>query len=94
MSQTLAGQPFRNFIETVHSQYTRKVYTNPLQLYMRYRHVDDCSQLLHGDPRLIQSQIIEYIISLRENRKLDSNSINSNIAAMKKFYDTNDIELK
>jgi hypothetical protein len=51
-------------------------------------------KLLHGDPRLIQSQIIEYIISLRENRKLDSNSINSNIAAMKKFYDTNDIELK
>jgi hypothetical protein len=62
---------------------------------MRFRRrVNDCSQPIQGDPRLIQSQLIEYIIYLRENRKLGSNSINTNIAAVKKFYDTNDIELK
>lgn len=94
MSQTLAGQPYRNFIETVHSPHTRIVYKNSLQVYMRFRNVDDCSQLLQGDPRLIQSQIIEYIIYLREERKLGSNSINTNIAAIKKFYETNDIDLK
>lgn len=56
--------------------------------------MNDCSQSIQGDPRLIQSQLIEYIIYLRENRKLGSNSINTNMAAVKKFYDTNDIELK
>jgi integrase len=56
--------------------------------------VNDCSQPSQGDPRLIQSQLIEYIIYLRENRKLGSNSINTNMAAVKKFYDTNDIALK
>ena len=56
--------------------------------------MNDCSQLLHGDPRLIQSQLIEYVIHLREDRKLGSNSINTNMAAIKKFYETNDIELK
>jgi hypothetical protein len=56
--------------------------------------VNDCSQPIQGDPRLIQSQLIEYIIYLRENRKLGLNSINTNMAAVKKFYDTNDIELK
>ena len=56
--------------------------------------MNDCSQPIQGDPRLIQSQLIEYIIYLRENRKLGSNSINTNMAAVKKFYDTNDIELK
>jgi hypothetical protein len=61
---------------------------------MRFRRVNDCSQPIQGDPRLIQSQLIEYIIYLRENRKLGSNSINTNIAAIKKFYDTNDIALK
>lgn len=61
---------------------------------MRFRRVNDCSQPIQGDPRLIQSQLIEYIIYLRENRKLGSNSINTNMAAVKKFYDTNDIELK
>ena len=94
MSQTLAGQPYRNFIETVHSPYTRMVYRNSLQLYMRFRRLNDYSQPIQGDPRLIQSQLIENIIYLRENRKLGSNSINTNMAAVKKFYDTNDIELK
>lgn len=61
---------------------------------MRFRKVNDCSQPSQGDPRLIQSQLIEYIIYLRENRKLGSNSINTNMAAVKKFYDTNDIALK
>lgn len=61
---------------------------------MRFRRVNDCSQPIQGDPRLIQSQLIEYIIYLRENRKLGSNSINTNMAAVKKFYDTNDIALK
>lgn len=70
------------------------VYRNSLQLYMRFRRVNDCSQPIQGDPRLIQSQLIEYIIYLRENRKLGSNSINTNMAAVKKFYDTNDIALK
>lgn len=56
--------------------------------------MNDCSQPSQGDPRLIQSQLIEYIIYLRENRKLGSNSINTNMAAVKKFYDTNDIALK
>lgn len=93
MSQTLTGQPYRNFIETVHSPYTRMVYTT-LQLYMRFRKVNNCSQLLQGDLRLIQSQLIEYIIYLREDRKLGSNSINTNMAGVKKFYETNDIELK
>jgi len=59
---------------------------------MRFRRVNDCSQPNQG--RLIQSQLIEYIIYLRENKKLGSNSINTNMAAVKKFYDTNDIELK
>lgn len=61
---------------------------------MRFRRVNDCSQPSQGNPRLIQSQLIEYIIYLRGNRKLGSNSINTNMAAVKKFYDTNDIALK
>ena len=36
---------------------------------MQYRKVDNCDRLLEGDPRLIQSQLIEYIIYLKEERK-------------------------
>jgi hypothetical protein len=69
MFQTLIGQSYRNLIETVHSPYTRLVYTNSLQVYMRFKNVVDCSQLLQGDPRLIQAQIIEYIISFIFEKK-------------------------
>jgi integrase len=91
----LSGQSYRNFIETVHSPYTRISYRNSLQLYLRHRNVSgSCEELLQGDPRLIQSQIIDYVIHPREELNLSSSTINNRVAAVKKFYETNDIELK
>ncbi|MPZ07678.1 MAG: hypothetical protein GEU26_14890, partial [Nitrososphaeraceae archaeon] len=90
----LKGQAYRNFIETVHSPFSRITYRNSLQLYMQFRQVQDCDQLLAEDPKIIQSQLIDYVISLREENKLNATTINTRLAAVKKFYDTNDIELK
>ncbi|MGI0001915.1 MAG: hypothetical protein ACRD42_02430, partial [Nitrososphaeraceae archaeon] len=91
MSQILlAGQSYRNFIEAVPSVSSRLVYRNSLQLFMQYREIEDCSLLLKGDFKLIEQQIIDYIIYLREELKLTKPTINSRIAAIKKFYETND----
>ena len=43
---------------------------------------------------MIQAQLIDYIIYLREERKVVAATINTTMASIKKFYDTNDIELK
>jgi hypothetical protein len=32
---------------------------------MKYRKIDDCNQLLEGDPKILQQQLIDYIIYLR-----------------------------
>ena len=61
---------------------------------MQYRKIDDCNQLLEGDPKILHQQLIDYIIYLREECKLTASTINSRMAAIKKFYDTNDLELK
>ena len=61
---------------------------------MEYRKVLNCDLLLEGDPRILQQQIIDYIISLREENKLNANTISSRVYPVKKFYETNDIELK
>jgi site-specific recombinase XerD len=61
---------------------------------MQYRKINDCEQLLRGDLRLIQAQLIDYTIHLREELKLSASTINSRLFAIKKFYDNNDIELK
>lgn len=49
---------------------------------------------LLGEPRLVQSQIIEYVMYLREQKKLTSASIRSITSALRRFYDMNDLELK
>ncbi len=90
----LTGQSYRNFIEAVHLPFSRIIYANYLKLYMQYRKIDDCEQLLRGDLRLIQAQLIDYTIHLREELKLSASTINSRLSAIKKFYDNNDIELK
>jgi integrase len=93
-STQFIGPAYRNFIETVHSPFTRVVYKNSLRIYMQYRKIDDCNQLLEGDPKILQQQLIDYIIYLREECKLIATTINSRMAAIKKFYNTNDLELK
>jgi integrase len=91
---TLTGQSYRNFIEAVHSPFTRYSYRNSLSLYMQYKKVDSCDLLLQEDPRLAQQRLIDYIIYMREELKISAATINTRIAPIKKFYDTNDIELK
>jgi site-specific recombinase XerC len=61
---------------------------------MQYRGTTEYEQLLEGDPRLIQSQVIEYILHLRKQNTLTGRSINTRLSAIQKFYETNDVELK
>jgi integrase len=61
---------------------------------MKWKKVDGCDVLLSEDPKTIQESIIDYIIYMREERKIASTSISTNVAAIRKFYDCNDIELK
>lgn len=43
---------------------------------------------------MIQSQLIEYVIYMKEELKLSRNTIYSRLSAVEKFYETNDIELR
>ena len=61
---------------------------------MYHRKVDSCDQLLQEDPKVIEGQLIDYIIHMREELKIASATINTRIASIRKFYDTNDIELR
>ena len=46
-------------------------------------------QLLVSNPRLIQSQLIDYVIYMAQERRVGIHAINANMAAIRKFYDTN-----
>jgi integrase len=62
---------------------------------MTFRKVETCDELLQQqDVKIIQSQIIDYVIYMREEQRKTAPTINTNLATIHKFYDTNDIELK
>jgi hypothetical protein len=69
----LSGKSYRNFIEAIHSPFSKLNYKNSLSLYMKWKKVDGCDVLLSEDPKTIQESIIDYIIFLREGAK---NSLN------------------
>ena len=47
---------------------------------MLYRNVGECEQLLQGDPRLLQAQLIDYIIFLREEKKVVADTKNNGVS--------------
>jgi site-specific recombinase XerC len=76
------------------SIYSKRVYKNNLKLFMQYRGATEYERLLKGEPRVIKSQIIEYILHLKKQNTLTGRSINTRLSAIQKFYETNDVELK
>jgi integrase len=61
---------------------------------MRFKKIENCDLLIKEDPKIIQEQLIDYIIYMREELRNASHSINTRIAPIRKFYDCNDIELR
>ncbi|MDW0134438.1 MAG: phage integrase N-terminal SAM-like domain-containing protein [Nitrososphaeraceae archaeon] len=78
---------YLNFINSIKSDRTKKVYEYNLKLIMEFCGVEKFEDLIGQ-----QNQIITYLMSLRE-KKLSYNSISTRLNAIYHFYDMNDITL-
>ncbi len=87
----LDGVSYRNFACSLKSTFTRDAYTKALLHFMKYRNISISDDLLKEEPKILQSNIIEWLIHLKEVRKLSSASITLYSAAIHHFYDMNDI---
>jgi site-specific recombinase XerD len=76
-----------NFINSIKSDITKKIYEYDLKLFMEFCGVEKFEDLIGQ-----QNQIITYLMSLRE-KKLSYNSISTRLNAIYHFYDMNDISL-
>ena len=54
----------------------------------------DYDALLKQEPKLIQSDIIDFMVYCRDTRQLSPGTVKSYVAAVHKFYNMNDVELK
>ena len=69
------NEPYFNFINSIKSESTKKVYEGNIRLFMKFCNVPDYKYLLKIDA---QRYTIRYLISLRE-MKLAGNTIKSRL---------------
>src|SRR6266498_5590024 len=92
MSQLLDKQEYLNFINSLHSDVTVKIYSLCLKNYMLYLKINDVSLLVNPETKKIEQQIISYLVDMRR-RGLGYSAQNLRLGAVKKFYEMNDIVL-
>lgn len=87
------GEASRNFIHSIKSPQSKILYSLALRDFMKYRNTTRCEELLQGDTKIIQSNIIDYILQLKDVRRLASATVATRVSALKHFYKMNDIIL-
>jgi hypothetical protein len=93
---TLPGFSYRIFIEGLKSAVTKAAYTFALQKYMKYLKIGNPDELLQylDTPKVIQNQIIDYLISLKNPPiSLRYATRSQYLAAIMTFYDLNEVVL-
>jgi integrase len=76
-------------MNSLRSKETKIHYTNWLVDFLNYLNVP-CDKVLDRDAVKLQQEIINYIVDMRENRKLSPSSIRSHISAIQTFLVIND----
>jgi integrase len=91
---SLHGTSYLNFINAIKSPATKAVYENSLKRYLNHIKQKGTDDLLVniGNPRYIESQIIDYIMALRESG-VSYATMQFLVAPIFTFYQLNDIVL-
>lgn len=87
----LQSEAYLQFINSLRSKETKKVYTLCLNDFLKYLDTT-CEELIEQEPKPIQQKIINYVVDMRDNRKLSPNTISCRVSALQTFFQINDIE--
>jgi hypothetical protein len=93
---TLSGNSYRIFIEGLKSPVTKAAYSFALQKYMNHLKICNPDELLihQENPKIVQDQIIEYLIQLKNPpHSLRFVTRSQYLAAIMTFYDLNEVVL-
>ena len=90
----LQGRTFDNFINAIKSPKSKVGYTTSLKRYLNHLKLEEVDSMMinRKNPTLIESQIIDYIMSLR-NDGLAYSTIQFLVAPILTFYSLNDVVL-
>lgn len=80
---------YSNFLHSLKSGKTKDIYSHALKQFMKFYHIEDYTSLLRASD--IEDKIKDYIIS-SVDRQLSTSFIKIFLAAIKNFFEMNDIE--
>jgi site-specific recombinase XerD len=81
------GEAFKNFVNSIVSKETRKAYIKWLGYFMNFINIKTFDELLSLDTKNIESHIRDFIIYLRDEKKLSDGTINGYVSSVIHFYD-------
>jgi hypothetical protein len=72
---------YNQFVNSLRAKQTKITYTEWLNDFLKYIEATDCAKLLTGEhtAKRIQSNNIEYIVDMKDNRELSPNSIRNRL---------------
>lgn len=85
------SEAYSTFVNSLRSQQTKDVYICCLNDFLKYLD-KTCEKLLELEPKQVQQKIINYVVDMRDNRKLSPNTISCRVSALQTFFQMNDIE--
>ncbi|HEY7079467.1 MAG TPA: site-specific integrase [Nitrososphaeraceae archaeon] len=94
-SESENNRAFLNLINSLRFKSTIKTYRLALENYMQFMNIKsfNYSSLLKPDNKTIEQQLIAYLVDIRRNQKLSHASSSTRLAALRKFYELNDVVL-
>jgi hypothetical protein len=93
LSKNIESTSYQNFVNAIRSPATKQVYVNSLKRYMKHLKITDVDSLLATtSPKAIEAQLIDYIMSLR-NDGLSHSTMKYLVAPIFTFYQLNDVVL-
>lgn len=84
--------PFERFLEVIHNKRTRQEYTSCLRLFMEHYQITEYEELLKISTEQVGDMIIQYIL-LMKKKGLSEGLITQRIAALRKFFIVNQMNL-
>ena len=89
--QTIESEAYKNFINSINSDITRREYKRNLAYFMTFCKITDYEEMKLFSPSLLEGLIRDYVIHLRHERNLSPATVSSYLAPIAHFYEMNDV---
>jgi integrase len=92
LEETIASEAYRNFINTLDSEASKKNYRFAFPKFMEFCQIGEYDKMLQIERKKLEGLIRDYITHLKINKK-SYNTVHMYVASISHFYQMNDVTL-